>query len=246
MIATPDWSIKSNTCSRETHNAGSYARRRDPTERWEITCLNQLGAQGRADGAADHHKRGRCAGKAARGIHLTQQGLFDYDPSRGGAVPLRLLDGFTGILQTDGYEAYCAVAEAKGLVHAGCYAHARRRSEDARKSQADPSRDGQSKIALDLIGRLYRIERGIKTASLTERLSVQRAQSVPVVGEFKAWLDTMAERVLPQSALGKAVFYSLSQWRKLTKFLDQASKGRGVTRLIDSEDFRAAANVAFR
>jgi hypothetical protein len=39
--------------------------------------------------------------------------LFDYDPSRGGAVPMRLLDGFTGIPQTDCYEAYCAVAEAR-------------------------------------------------------------------------------------------------------------------------------------
>jgi transposase len=146
--------------------------------------------------------------------------LFDYDPSRGGAVPLRLLDGFTGILQTDGYEAYCAVAEAKGIIHAGCYAHARRRFEDARKSQADPSRDGHSKVALDLICRLYRIERDIKTASLTDRLAVRRAQAAPIVQELKAWLDSMAERVLPQSALGKAVFYMLGQYPKLQRFLD--------------------------
>jgi transposase len=46
--------------------------------------------------------------------------LFDYDPSRDGTVPMRLLEGFAGILQTDGYEAYCAVAQAKGLIHAGC------------------------------------------------------------------------------------------------------------------------------
>jgi transposase len=94
--------------------------------------------------------------------------LFDYDPSRGGTVPMRLLEGFTGILQTDGYEAYCAVAEAKRLVHAGCYAHTRRKFGDARKAQVDPNRDGQSKVALDLMGQLYRIERDIKTASLVE------------------------------------------------------------------------------
>lgn len=146
--------------------------------------------------------------------------LFDYDPSRGGAVPLRLLDGFTGILQTDGYEAYCSVAEAKGLIHAGCYAHARRRFEDARRSQADPGRDGQSKTALHLIGRLYRIEREIKTLSLADRLAVRRAQSAQIVQELKTWLDSMAERVLPQSALGKAVFYTLGQYPKLQRFLD--------------------------
>jgi len=146
--------------------------------------------------------------------------LFDYDPSRGRAVPMRLLDGFAGILQTDGYEAYCAVAQAKQLIHAGCYAHARRRFEDARKSQADPNREGQSKLALDLIGQLYRIEREIKAASPEERLRVRQSQSAPVVRELKAWLDKMADAVLPQSALGKAVYYMLGQFTKLLPFLD--------------------------
>jgi transposase len=135
--------------------------------------------------------------------------LFDYNPSRGGTVPMRLLEGFAGILQTDGYEAYCAVAQAKELIHAGCYAHARRRFEDARKAQVDPSRDGQSKIALDLIGQLYRIEREIKTAAAEERLRVRQSESAPIVTELKAWLDKMADAVLPQSALAKAVFYML-------------------------------------
>jgi transposase len=128
--------------------------------------------------------------------------------------------GIRASCRLDGYEAYCAVAEAKGLIHAGCYAHARRRFEDARKSQADPSRDGQSKVALDLIGRLYRIERETKTASLADRLAVRRAQSAPIVQELRAWLDSMAERVLPQSVLGKAVFYMLGQYPKLERFLD--------------------------
>ena len=111
--------------------------------------------------------------------------LFDYDPSRGGAVSMRLLEGLTGILQTDGYEAYCVVAQAKHLMHAGCYAHARRRFEDARKSQADPHRDGQSNIALDLIGQPYRIEREIKVSSAEERLQVRQSQSTPVVRELR-------------------------------------------------------------
>ena len=32
--------------------------------------------------------------------------LFEYDPSRAGAVPVRLLDGFSGVLQCDGYSGY--------------------------------------------------------------------------------------------------------------------------------------------
>ena len=60
--------------------------------------------------------------------------LFDYDPSRSQEVPLRLLAGFTGILQTDGYSAYNAVARAQGLVHAGCVAHCRRKFDEVIKS----------------------------------------------------------------------------------------------------------------
>jgi transposase len=67
---------------------------------------------------ADHWMWVRAAGPPGRRIVL-----FDYDPSRGGAVPLRLLEGYHGILVTDGYGAYDGVAEALGLTHAGCMAH---------------------------------------------------------------------------------------------------------------------------
>jgi transposase len=65
--------------------------------------------------AADHWMWVRAAGPPGRRIIL-----FDYDPSRGGAVPRRLLEGYRGILLTDGYEAYAKVALALGLVHASC------------------------------------------------------------------------------------------------------------------------------
>lgn len=62
--------------------------------------------------------------------------LFDYDSSRGGEVPLRLLDGFTGYLQTDGYDGYNAVCKDNpGIVRVGCWAHSRRRFDEAVKAQ---------------------------------------------------------------------------------------------------------------
>jgi transposase len=67
---------------------------------------------------ADHWMWVRAAGPPGRRIVL-----FDYDASRAGGVPLRLLDGYQGILVTDGYAAYDGAAEALGLIHAGCMAH---------------------------------------------------------------------------------------------------------------------------
>ena len=49
--------------------------------------------------------------------------LFEYDPSRSQEVPLRLFDGFSGYLQTDGYAGYDAVCRKQGLTRLGCMDH---------------------------------------------------------------------------------------------------------------------------
>ena len=51
--------------------------------------------------------------------------VFDYDPSRSGAVPVRLLEGYQGYLMTDGYDGYNAVAGTQGIEHLACMARAR-------------------------------------------------------------------------------------------------------------------------
>jgi hypothetical protein len=159
----------------------------------------------------------RAAGPPGRRIVL-----YDYDPSRSGAVPLRLLQGYHGMLLTDGYEPYETVAQALGLVHAGCLAHARRRFDEARKA-SEHATDSHARIALDFIRELYLIERPLwdkeHPASCEERLRVRTEHSAPIIAKFHAWLEALAPQVLPQSLLGKAVHYALGQWPKLTVFL---------------------------
>ena len=47
--------------------------------------------------------------------------LFEYDPTRAGDVPKRLLAGFTGALHTDGYSGYAPVVREQGLIHLTCW-----------------------------------------------------------------------------------------------------------------------------
>ena len=61
--------------------------------------------------------------------------LFEYDPSRGEEVPLRLLDGFHGYLQTDGYAGYNEVCRINNITHLGCWDHARRKFKEAVDAQ---------------------------------------------------------------------------------------------------------------
>ena len=165
---------------------------------------------------ADHWMWVRAAGPPGKRIVL-----FDYDPSRGGAVPKRLLQGYQGILLTDGYEPYATVAEELKLVHAGCIAHARRRFEEARK--ATPGDSSHARCALDFIRELYLIERALwdreHPRTPEQRIAVRQSRSAPIMERFHAWLEALSSQVLPESRLGKAVHYTLGQWPKLTAFL---------------------------
>jgi transposase len=165
---------------------------------------------------ADHWMWVRASGPPGRRIVL-----FDYDPSRAGAVPKRLLQGYRGILLSDGYEPYATVAGELKLVHAGCMAHARRRFDEARKAQ--PGDTSHARTALEFIRELYLIERPLwdREHPLTaeQRVAVRQTRSAPIMERFHGWLQALSSQVLPESRLGKAVHYTLGQWPKLTAFL---------------------------
>jgi len=46
--------------------------------------------------------------------------LFNYSLTRNSEVPLNLLKGFNGVLQSDGYKGYEKVVRENGLYHVGC------------------------------------------------------------------------------------------------------------------------------
>jgi len=60
--------------------------------------------------------------------------LYRYHPSRSASIPLQYLSGYKGHLQTDGYEGYAEVGSLPGIVHVGCWAHARRKFDEPAKS----------------------------------------------------------------------------------------------------------------
>jgi transposase len=145
--------------------------------------------------------------------------LYDYDPSRSQRVPERLLEGFTGYLQTDGYEGYNAVAARAGIVHLGCWAHARRKFNEAVKAQGK-QRAGRAWRGLSLIQKLYRIERLMKDATPEDRHAYRREHAQPVLDELREWLDGSLPQVPPKSAIGKALNYLHNEWPKLIRYLE--------------------------
>ena len=151
--------------------------------------------------------------------------LFDYVPSRSGAVPQRLLDDYKGYLQTDGYAGYDKTGARDGVKHVGCLAHARRKFFDAVKAQHKVGASGEKGLApqaLLLIRKLYGIEKAAREAKLSpeKRHALRNDQARPIWNELRAWLDRNLGLAPPHSLTGKAVNYLASEWPRLIRVLD--------------------------
>ncbi len=149
--------------------------------------------------------------------------LFEYDPSRSQEVPLRLLDGFSGYLQTDGYAGYDAVCKKQNLIRLGCMDHARRYYVDALKAIPKNGRStkvSKAAIAIEKIGLLYKIEREIKDLTPDQRYHERQKRSVPLLNEFKAWVDNNIAKVEKDSLTRKAMNYTCNQWPRLIAYCE--------------------------
>ena len=67
--------------------------------------------------------------------------LFYYNKgSRGYHILHEVLPGFQGAVQRDGYGAYNELDNIKGIITIGCWAHARRKFEQALENDPVPAR----------------------------------------------------------------------------------------------------------
>ena len=144
--------------------------------------------------------------------------VFDFLLGRGRDGPKNFLEQFEGILQTDGYGAYDSVG-GPGIVHAGCWSHARRKFFEA--AQLNPS-DLVAPRIVARIDELFWIDALAREQNLdlAARHALRLERSKPLVEVIRGEVEAARDASLPSSALGKAAHYTLSQWRKLTRFLE--------------------------
>lgn len=140
--------------------------------------------------------------------------LYDYQPSRAGECASRFLEGFTGLLHTDGYGAYhCKLPPEITVV--GCWTHMRRKFTDTLKSLPEQLRDkSPAKIGLDFCDKLFRLESGFVEQGLSfqQRYQARLEQSKPVAEKFFAWAKIEYENnPVPKSMLGAALTYAVNQ-----------------------------------
>jgi len=145
--------------------------------------------------------------------------LFEWYPSRAAKCLDPMLSGYQGLLQSDGYGAYPAwlndpghAKEKAAIVHAACWAHARRKFFEAGHPVAEE--------IVKLIAKLYQIETKLRVQGSADRRADRQAKAAPILEAIKAILETEQPRTLPKSAFGKAINYTLKRWDMLNEYLD--------------------------
>jgi transposase len=141
--------------------------------------------------------------------------LFDYQPGRGREGPRYILKHYQGYLQTDGYGVYDDFENKPGIILLCCLAHARRKFNEALLNNKPVA-----SYALAQIQKIYAIERHIQDKEITgeEKLQYRKENAMPLLDELGKWMQKSYTEVLPQSAIGKALAYSLKRWNKLSLY----------------------------
>jgi transposase len=141
--------------------------------------------------------------------------LYRYSARHDGAAVDALLAGYQGYLVADAHAVYDHLFVNGKVVEVACWAHARRYWFKALDSEPERAR-----VALGLIGELFRIERAAGDLPARERLALRGRESWPVVEKFFAWCKAEAPRALDDTPIAKAIGYALNQRAALERFLE--------------------------
>lgn len=163
---------------------------------------------------------------------------YQYSPNRQGQHPREHLKTFSGILQADGYTGWLRLYKQGRVVEAACMAHARRQWWDLYVSTGR-AEDSIAAQALRRISAFYAIEEDIRGQPPDVRRAQRQARAGPLLQEYHDWLCGLLGRVSRKSDLAKAVAYSLTRWKALTRYVDD-----GRIEIDNSPAERALRGVA--
>jgi transposase len=162
-------------------------------------------------------------GKAHKGYFwvyydpVNKEVFFEYQKGRSSKFPTETLADFSGSIQTDGYAGYNEVGRREDVTLLACFAHARRKFENALVND--------KKRAVWMLGKireLYLIERDAKESNLNfkERYELRQRHSIEILDEMYQWLKDNQYLVLPKSGIGKAINYTMNLWSRLIRYVN--------------------------
>ncbi|MHB2153836.1 IS66 family transposase [Calditrichota bacterium GD2] len=143
--------------------------------------------------------------------------FYEYQTGRNAKFPKETLSNFKGYLQTDGYAGYNEVGRRSDVIQLACFAHARRKFEHALKNDKK-----RASWMLKRIRYLYMVERKARELGLApeERYKFRKRHSIRQLEKMHQWLLKNRSQVVPKSAIGQAIDYTLSLWSRLRRYVE--------------------------
>ena len=135
--------------------------------------------------------------------------LYGYSPTRSGSHAREFLEGYSGYLETDGYQGY---NNLPGIRRCSCWAHIRRYFIDAvpKGRQYDYSQPAVQGV--QYCNRLFAIEDSINkkhSGDYEKRKQLRLEKEKPVLEAFWSWLDQ--QKPVRNTRMDKAVNYVLNR-----------------------------------
>jgi transposase len=147
--------------------------------------------------------------------------VFDFTLNRRRDGPQQFLAGYQGYLHADAFSGYDGLylpdprTTESRIIEVACNAHARRKFYEARTSDALRSHQ-----ALAYYRQLYALEGGARDLSDTQRLQMRQELSLPILEQFRVWIDRQRGEVLPKSPMAEALGYALNNWTALVRYTE--------------------------
>jgi len=142
--------------------------------------------------------------------------FFHYDKgSRAQRVGIELLRDYNGAVQTDGYEAYSIYENKKGVLLLGCWAHARRKFNEALKEDK-----AGAEYALEQISLLYGVESMADDQELDyqQRAELRSRLAYPILLGFEKWILNYMPKALPKGRMSQALTYTYLLFHRLSRY----------------------------
>ncbi len=153
-------------------------------------------------------------------LEKTKGVIFKYSPSRSGKTAEEFIEGYTGILVTDGYAGYNNIKE---ITHAECWSHCRRYFYESvpllQNKKMDTTADGYTGVSY--CDELFKIEEEIAELSVDEKQKIRQERSKPILDDFFTWVnDTLTNKIVVNNKLKKALTYAQNQKKELSEFIN--------------------------
>jgi transposase len=142
--------------------------------------------------------------------------MYDFSMDRGKRRPLDFLEGYRGYVHADAYGGYDELFKIAWIIEVACWAHARRKFDEASSSRPKEATDILARIA-----RLYHeVETPGKNLKAEELYRLRQEKARPILDNIFATLEDLKGKMIPSEPLRKAIDYSLNQKAALYRYLD--------------------------